>query len=368
VQVIDGRGDALMLTTERSNPGSIAERLGIETLSATSQAVVVALMPDRHSDTGADDVILALADHAASTGIRLGCPAGHSPATVGSTLSRLERARGGRMQAEAKLVYSDADCAVWRTVVRSDKVVVAELIKVAVYQPAEDAAATPARDERPSGHSLPEELVAALQPPPRPRRGNVVDERRRQIWEAACRVIAEKGFAKASVREIAAAAEMPVPTMYQYLKRKEDLLYGIYEYFMQDLAKALNTWRSSTAPAAQKIEGAIRTMIAEFDKNHRYIKIMFQETRSLAPEARQRVYDLDRRYITILRELIEQVIAEGKHQISDPELAANFVYFLCVVWPLRFWAIGHYGRETVTDEIVGFILRALGLAPEAKRS
>src|ERR1051326_4761627 len=106
----------------------------------------------------------------------------------------------------------------------------------------------------------------------------VVDERWRRIVEGASKVIAAKGFAKATIREIAAAADMPVATMYQYLERKEDILYNVYKFFMTDIVASLKRWQASDVPPNERLAGAIRTMVDVFDKNHRFIKLMFQET------------------------------------------------------------------------------------------
>jgi AcrR family transcriptional regulator len=151
--------------------------------------------------------------------------------------------------------------------------------------------------------------------------------------------------------------------MYQYLKRKEDILYNIYKFFMTDIVMALTRWRSSDIPPKERLAGAIRTSIDVFDKNHRFIKLMFQETRALTPEARCQVYDLDAQYIAILRELLAEAMRRGDLRIRNVELAANFVYFLCTIWPLRFWSIGKYGEEAVTNEIVDFVLNGLGAKP-----
>ena len=187
----------------------------------------------------------------------------------------------------------------------------------------------------------------------------VIDERWRQIFEGACVVIAEKGFAKATIREIAAAAKMPIPTMYQYLERKEDLLHQIYEYFMTDIMVALHEVRASTLPPRERLEELVRTMIHLFDKHHKYIKLMFQETRALTPEARQRVYELDASYIAVISELIDDTIAQCGWRERNTELTANFLYFLCCIWPLRHWTIAKFGEQAVAGEIVDLMLNGL---------
>jgi AcrR family transcriptional regulator len=188
----------------------------------------------------------------------------------------------------------------------------------------------------------------------------VVDERWRRIVEGASKVIAAKGFAKATIREIAAAADMPVATMYQYLERKEDILYNVYRFFMTEIVTALARWRSSELPPKERLAGAIRTVVEVFDRNHRFIKLMFQESRALTPEARRQVYELDAQYIAIFQELLRESMRNGDFEIRNPELAANFIYFLCTIWPLRHWSIGKFGEESVTREIVEFVLNGLG--------
>ncbi len=181
-------------------------------------------------------------------------------------------------------------------------------------------------------------------------------------------MIAAKGFAKATIREIAAAADMPVPTMYQYLERKEDILYNIYKFFMTDIVTALQRSRLVHVPPEERIAGAIRTIIGVFDRNHRFIKLMFQETRALTPEARRHVYELDAQYIEIFREILMESVRNGDFRLRNVELSANFVYFLCTIWPLRFWSIGKYGEAAVTDEIVDFVLHGLGGAKQPEET
>lgn len=366
--------ETLVLDAQSTN---LENFFGVQILSERKDRITAGLsLAGQHLAAGGKThgvVVGMLADCAVARGAALNCPDGFTPTTVEAVTRFFRTGHGNLLTAEAVPVHVDSHRAVWRTrVSRGEDEAVAEVTHTVLYVPQEQvstvesaASAGPKTDQ--SAAPLPAGVLTALERPGRARRGAIVEERRRQIFEAACSVIAEKGFAKATIREIAAVAEMPVPTMYQYLERKEDLLYGIYEYFMQDLVGALQKWRSSTVPPHKKIEGAIRTMVAEFDKNQEYIKILFQETRALTPEARQKVYDLDSRYIGILRELVEEATQKGEGSVDRPELTANFIYFLCVIWPLRYWTIGKLGEETVTQEIVAFILRGLGLPDNAKK-
>jgi uncharacterized protein (TIGR00369 family) len=303
-------------------------------------------------------VVMALAECANTYGAILNLTAGRRTTTLEAKTNYLTAGAGNTLRAEASPLHVGQAVSVWRSAVFRDGQAVADVTQTQLTVE-DDAAgagrveAKPDRERRSSAHGLVSGSFST----------EVIDERWRQILEGASRVIGAKGFAKATIREIAAAAEMPVPTMYQYLERKEDILYNLYRFFMTDIVSALERWRSSEMPPRERLVGAIRTMVDVFDKNHRFIKLMFQETRALTPEARLQVYALDAQYISIFRDLLAEAMRAGEFRIRNVELAANFVYFLCTIWPLRFWSIGKYGEEAVTNEIVDFVLSGLGAMP-----
>jgi AcrR family transcriptional regulator len=59
------------------------------------------------------------------------------------------------------------------------------------------------------------------------RRERRIAARKEQILDGAARVFAEKGFARATTREIAEAADVSEGTIYNYFDSKEELLIGI---------------------------------------------------------------------------------------------------------------------------------------------
>ena len=304
----------------------------------------------------AGSVIMALADCANGYGAILNLAPGQSSFAVESKTNFLVPGQGRILRAEASPVHQGHSISVWRATVFRDDEPIAEVTQTHVTTADGQIASLGARDaEDHIGRPVPGQRVVA--------EGfskEIFDERWRRIIEGASKVIAAKGFAKATIREIAASAEMPVATMYQYLERKEDILYNIYRFFMTDIVTALAHWRSSELPPKERLAGAIRTVIEVFDRNHRFIKLMFQESRALTPEARRQVYQLDAQYIAIFRELLADSMQNGDFHIRNVELAANFVYFLCTIWPLRFWSIGKFGEKTVAEEIVDFVLKGLG--------
>jgi len=54
---------------------------------------------------------------------------------------------------------------------------------------------------------------------------NLIAIRREQMIEGAIKLFKEKGFHRATTREIAKAAGFSIGTLYEYIRTKEDVLY-----------------------------------------------------------------------------------------------------------------------------------------------
>jgi uncharacterized protein (TIGR00369 family) len=341
-----------------SHDNGIGQLLGIDFVSATKDRVVaeIRLEPTHYTRYGNvhGGVVMALADCTGAYGAVLNLPPGHMTGTIESKTNFLRRGRGEILSAEALPLHVGRLTSVWRsTISRCESGRIAEVTQTQFVLPAtrapavkQDAGVAPA----PTADAGPN--------------GGVAADRKRQIFEGACAVISKKGFAGATIREIAAAAGMPVPTMYQYIERKEDLLYFIYDYFMRDYTDGLERSLTGEATATERLSAAIHETFDSFDRNQAYVKIMFQETGSLSTEGRAKVYALDGHYIELWRALLADAARSSEARVGDPELVANFIYFLCTVWPLRHWTIGRHGREVVARELDAFILRGLGLAAD----
>lgn len=340
--------------------GGMGKVLGITFPYAARHRVIaqLAIEPEYLNDQGSvtSSIVMALADCANGYGASLNMAPGSASVPIESKTHFLKAGHGKTLRAEASPVHIGASISVWRAPVFRDEDQIAEVTQTQMTVAGGDVvalsprAAGPAERGTANGQGVVAEGFSKA----------VVDERWRRIVEGASKVIAAKGFAKATIREIAAASDMPVATMYQYLERKEDILYNVYKFFMTEIVTALTRWRSSELPPKERLAGAIQTVVEVFDRNHRFIKLMFQESRALTPEGRRQVYELDAQYIAIFQELLRESMRNGDFEIRNPELAANFIYFLCTIWPLRHWSIGKFGEEAVTREIVDFVLNGLG--------
>ena len=348
----------------RDKPGAQPKGyLDVDVQSASQNLLCAGLELHAHHMTpeGLVDggVIMAFGNRLGSLGARHAVLPGQSSDTIESKTSFLRPCRTDRLAGEARLLSRGENVSVWRTsVFDGEGTLVAEVTQteaIAPGDPPETAVPRPLDSAEPF-------ILPVVQNEDGAERvaSTTAKERLQQIFQGACEVITRKGFAEATVRDIATAAGMPVPTMYQYINSKEDLLFLIYETYMGDINARVKASISAGMPPREKLENAIRANIRSNDEYHRYVKVMFQETRSLRPEDRARVEALDAAYIAIWKEILEEGIAAGAFSIDNVELVANFIFFMSSVWPLRYWSIGGHGVETVTDHVTRFILGAVG--------
>lgn len=188
-------------------------------------------------------------------------------------------------------------------------------------------------------------------------------ERREQIYRAACDVISHKGLAATSMRDIARASGMSIGTMYRYIDNKDDLLYRITADCMEELFEYFETELNQAGSAADRMAQAISAYLSYISLNHRYINLVYRETKALADGPRARIYDIERQFIRHWTQIIQDGIDAGDFAVVDVELAANLAYFSCTVWALRFWNIGNRSEREVADLLTRFIVS--GLAAEA---
>ncbi|MGI9282980.1 MAG: TetR/AcrR family transcriptional regulator [Endozoicomonas sp.] len=187
----------------------------------------------------------------------------------------------------------------------------------------------------------------------------VADRRRQQIFKGACEVIGRKGYGSASMREIAKAADITIPTMYKYIDTKEDILFMITQVCMEEIFAYFKEALHRQEDAETKMKSAIEAYVQYVTRNRKYINLVYRETRALNAENRDRIFNVERDFMSLWEQIIIDGIEEGVFRKTDTVLAANMIYFFCNVWALRHWSLEGYSEEEIRDRLIDFILPGL---------
>src|SRR5260370_36208227 len=117
----------------------------------------------------------------------------------------------------------------------------------------------------------------------------LVKSRRRQIFLAACRVLARKSLHEATAKELALEAGLAAGSIYLYLQSKDDILPLIAESMVAEVIESLPSIRQKTAgdPRRELVE-MMRTMVDVIDRYREAFNVLQHEVRYLArrPEYR----------------------------------------------------------------------------------
>lgn len=184
-------------------------------------------------------------------------------------------------------------------------------------------------------------------------------ERRDLIAQAACNVISAKGFAASSIREIADAAGMHVPTMYQYVKSKDEVLELVYSWVIGQVRAGIADALASTEPPKDKLVSVTRKLLENNNLERRQTGVLNRELRALSKGGRQRVLGEYAEILKSVAEIIERGSELGQFRPTNAVITANFIDALCDMWALRQFAVGEFSIEEYRENLLLFIKKGL---------
>ena len=135
-----------------------------------------------------------------------------------------------------------------------------------------------------------------------------VEER---ILSVAAEIMNRKGFSESNISEIAAAAKIKDPIIYQYFKGKEDLLFAVVEDHMGKFLLYLDEQLQGISGAYNRLRKLIWAHLRYNDVNSEYITLVNLECRSNLKFYQTKAYELIRRYAGILIRILREGVEEG---------------------------------------------------------
>jgi AcrR family transcriptional regulator len=198
-----------------------------------------------------------------------------------------------------------------------------------------------------------------------PRTPKVVEDRREQIIDAAMRVFADKGFARATNRDIAQEAGITTGLIYHYFDSKEALLKAIVQkHSPAKLMRSLSPQMLALPP--QVGLPAILRPILSMVEGERFVQLL----RLFLPEVIQNPAAASSGLLAfhegmaVLEEYFSAKMLNGELRQADPSLSAQVLMSSLVGFVLRRQilrdpvALG-YSQGELIDSVVETVLRGL---------
>lgn len=170
----------------------------------------------------------------------------------------------------------------------------------------------------------------------------MTDETRRgQILAAAATVFADRGFERARIDDVAAAAGVSKGTVYWYFRSKDEIFYALLDDFYAGAHRDLVALRDESGTVAERVRGYLVSFARYLDENRRLtpLAVEFYALAPREPQVREFLERYYADYAEALAVLLEQGNQRGELDVRDPHAAGRTLAELfdgaALVWTLN---------------------------------
>lgn len=188
------------------------------------------------------------------------------------------------------------------------------------------------------------------------------ESRRDELLSVCAELIARKGFAKTTVRDIGDASGLLSGSLYYYFESKEAILEQLLGKLLDFLWDRYEQVAASDESPKGKLEGVVRVSLEAIDRYTNEVRIFQNETQFLAENDRFRyTVDRSRDFQAMVTSFLTEGIAAGQFR-SDLRADVAFRFIRDSVWPVVHWY--RPGGELTIEEVAEDYLSMLfdGLA------
>lgn len=156
-------------------------------------------------------------------------------------------------------------------------------------------------------------------------RTQALEDKRRQLLDAAVRVFARKGFHASRVGDIAEEAGVAHGLLYHYFRSKDEVLEAVFRENWSLLIARIESVEETDEPAADQLRHISAIILRTWLHLPDVVRVVIQEF-GRSPELAERIGEL-----TLPIDAIQRVIARGIERGEfrkevDPRFAATVVY------------------------------------------
>ena len=191
---------------------------------------------------------------------------------------------------------------------------------------------------------------------------DLIRKKQQQIVKGAIKVFRKKGFHAASIREIARACRMSLGSLYDYIEKKEDILFLVHNEVLDQIYERMET---IAAQYSHPVDQLIHILKGLFDLTCRLkdeMLFIYTETKSLEKPYLKEILRRESEFVAKYRELIERGVQQGVFKCDNPDLVANILIFSGSLIPLRGWNIlPNHSEEAVFEALQSMALKMLNV-------
>ena len=167
---------------------------------------------------------------------------------------------------------------------------------------------------------------------PRPRNLQKTEE----IYQVIARLFAYRGYHSTSMREIARELGMNQSSLYYYFASKQDILFTLMNDAMDDVLAILEEISSTDLLPEDRLNRVLSFYTQYYAGDQERLILLINEMNSLNEEYRSILVGKQRRYVQLIKSILEELAAQGKIKQIDPAIA-TFAFFGMVHYTIKWY-------------------------------
>jgi len=189
--------------------------------------------------------------------------------------------------------------------------------------------------------------------------------KKKKILEAVKKIIIEKGVRRITTEAIAKKAGIAKGTLYLYFRRKEDILAGMLNSFLDEAENFVAEAKKSKGNSLKKLRVFIKSDLKFYEKNHNLFRVLGMEMESVANIMSKRYKEKQiNRYFKIVRsikDIIEEAIKEN--QLRKMPAMEGAVVLISIIHGYVGMRVHNLSRTPLTrqaDRVLNMFLKGAG--------
>lgn len=189
----------------------------------------------------------------------------------------------------------------------------------------------------------------------------LVRKKRLQIAMGASKLFVKKGYYQTSIREITTAAGITIGSLYDYITKKEDILYLVFDVFHSLwVSRIEEKGIIQMDDPVKQLRAAIETMLELTTEIRDIILLMYTESKALPNYFLKIIFEKESGLVQCFEKILKKGIEKGVLKVKDPFILANIIVYLLSLEPLRGWNLKKNRTvETVNNYIVEHIMETV---------
>ena len=189
----------------------------------------------------------------------------------------------------------------------------------------------------------------------------LVRKKHLQIAMGASKLFIKKGYFQTSIREISKASGLTMGNLYDYITKKEDVLYLVFDVFHSTwVTKLEEDGVSNIEDPVKQLETAVQKMLELVDHYRDMVLLIYTESKLLPRDFLRIILERESGLVEFFEKILRRGIEKKVFKIKDPFLLANIIVYLMSMEPLRGWNLKRrYKVEEVNKHLIDFIKQSV---------